>query len=127
MANKEKSVPVWILVVAVIMGLLQLFVSSSLVFSPQTVLKTVDLGAKGVTYLSYMWAARQLALGFIFLFATLKRSVPMLTIAFVFFFVMNVGDLFVGISQGDNSLIIGAGIVCVLTPIVIYFLNKKTE
>jgi hypothetical protein len=66
-------------------ALLEIMVSFALSFSPQSVLETVDLNAKGVDYLIYMWAARQFALGFIFGFATFKRSVPMLTIAYIFF------------------------------------------
>jgi len=72
--------------------------------SPQSVLEKVDLNAKGVDYLIYMWAARQFAFGF----ATIKKSIPMLTIAYIFFLVIIVGDFFIGISQKDNSLIIGA-------------------
>ncbi len=61
------------------------YASSSLCFSPQSVLQTVDLNAKGVDYLIHMWAARQFAVGFIFGFSTLKKSIPMLTIAYIFF------------------------------------------
>jgi len=48
-------------------------------------LETVDLNAKGVDYLIYMWTARQFSLGFIFSFATFKKSIPMLTIAYFLF------------------------------------------
>ena len=78
---------------------MEVAVSMSLIFSPASVLETVDFQAKGVGYLVYMWAARQFALGFIFGYATLKRSASMLTIAYIFFFVMFFGDLLVGIWQ----------------------------
>jgi hypothetical protein len=65
MTEGQKSLPKWILIVSGLFALLELMVSLSLCFSPQSVLETVDLNAKGVDYLIYMWAARQFALGFI--------------------------------------------------------------
>ena len=99
MSEGQKSIPNWILIVSLLIAILEVIVSLSLCFAPQSVLETVDLNAKGVDYLIYMWAARQFALGFIFGFATYKKSVPMLTIAYIFFLVMMVGDLFIGVSQ----------------------------
>jgi hypothetical protein len=94
-------------------------------FSPQSVADKVDLNAKGVNYLIYMWAARQFALGFIFAFATFKQSIPMLTIAYIFFLVMFVGDFLIGISQKDNSLIIGALVMCIISSAMIFAINKR--
>ncbi|MGZ8538042.1 MAG: hypothetical protein ACXWV9_07240, partial [Flavisolibacter sp.] len=85
----------------------------------------VDLNAKGVDYLIYMWAARQFALGFILGFATIKRSVPMLTIAYIFFLVMMVGDLIIGISHKNNSLIIGALVMCIISSAIIFAINRR--
>ncbi len=90
-------------------------VSSTLIFSPQSAFKTVDLNAKGADYLIQMWATRQFSIGFIFAFATFKKSIPMLTIAYVFFLVMNIGDFLVGILQHDSSLYIGAIVMCVIS------------
>ena len=104
---------------------MELMVSVSLCFSPESVVDTVDLNAKGVDYLIYMWAARQFALGFIFGFATFKRSAPMLTIAYIFFLVMMVGDLFIGISQKENSLIIGALVMSIISSALIFTINKR--
>ena len=114
MTQGQKSLPKWILIVSGLFALLGLMVSSSLCFSPQSVLQTVDLNAKGVDYLIYMWAARQFAVGFIFGFATFKKSIPMLTIAYIFFLVMNIGDFFIGLSQRDSSLYIGALVMCIV-------------
>ena len=108
-------------------SLLGLIVSSSLCFSPQSVLQTVDLNAKGVDYLIYMWAARQFAVGFIFGFATFKKSIPMLIIAYIFFLIMNIGDFFIGISQYDSSLYIGAGVMCIIASTMLYFINKQSK
>ncbi len=127
MTQGQKSIPKWILIVSGLFALLGLMVSSSLCFSPQSVLQTVDLNAKGVDYLIYMWAARQFAVGFIFGFATFKKSIPMLTIAYIFFLVMNIGDFFIGISQHDSSLYIGAGVMCIIALTMLYFINKQSK
>jgi len=124
MTEAQKSLPKWILIVSGIFALLELMVSFSLCFSPQSVLETVDLSAKGVNYIIYMWAARQFALGFIFAFATSKKSVPMLTIAYIFFLVMFVGDFLIGISQKENSLIIAALVMCTISSAMLFAINK---
>jgi uncharacterized membrane protein len=125
MAEEQKSLPKWILIVSGLFALMELMVSVSIAFSPQSVLETVDLNAKGVDYLIYMWASRQFALGFIFAFATLKKSIPMLTIAYIFFLVMFVGDFFIGISQKEDSLIIAALVMCVISSVLIFIINKR--
>jgi hypothetical protein len=125
MTEEQKSLPTWILIVSGIFALMELMVSVSLCISPESVLETVDFNAKGVDYVVYMWAARQFALGFIFAFATFKRSIPMLTIAYIFFLVMFVGDFFIGISQKENSLIISALVMCIVSSVMIFLLNKR--
>jgi hypothetical protein len=125
MTEGQKSLPKWILIVSGLFALMELMVSFAICFSPQSVLETVDLNAKGIDYLIYMWAARQFALGFIFAFATFKKSIPMLTICYIFFLVMFVGDLFIGISQKDNSLIISALVMCIISLALIYAINKR--
>jgi hypothetical protein len=125
MTEEQKSIPRWILIVSGIFALLELMVSVALCFSPQSVVDNVDLNAKGVEYLIYMWAARQFALGFIFGFATFKKSIPMLTVAYIFFLVMCVGDFFIGISQKDTSLIIGALVMCIFSSAMIFAINKR--
>ena len=127
MTEEQKSLPKWILIVSGLFALLELSVSFLLCFSPQSAVETVDLTAKGVTYLIYMWAARQFALGFIFGFATFKKSIPMLTLAYIFFLVMFVGDFFIGILQKENSLIISALVMCIISSALIFAINKKSE
>lgn len=92
---------------------------------PQEVLETVDLNAKGVNYVVQMWGVRQLALGVIFGFATFKKSVPMLTLAYVFFLVMMVGDMVIGIAQKENALVIASAVTFVISAAMIYAINKK--
>lgn len=127
MTQTQKSLPKWILIVSGFFALMELMVSVAICFSPQSVLETVDLSAKGVDYLIYMWAARQFALGFIFAYATFKKSVPMLTITYIFFLVMFVGDFFIGIAQKENPLIISALVMCIIASTMIYFLNKLSK
>lgn len=125
MIDEQKQLPKWILVVSGLFALMELGVSVSLIISPQSVLEEVDLTAKGVYYLVYMWAARQFALGFIFGFATFKKSASMLTLAYIFFLVMFIGDFFIGVLQKENSLIITALVMCAISSALIYVINKK--
>jgi hypothetical protein len=125
MPEGQRSLPKWILIVSGLFALMEIMVSIAIFFSPESVLETVDLNARGIDYLIYMWAARQFALGFIFAFATLKRSVPMLTIAYIFFLVMFIGDLFIGISQKNNPLVISAIVMCLISSAMLFVLNKR--
>jgi hypothetical protein len=127
MTTVQKSLPKWILIVSGVFALLEVIVSASLCFSPESVLETVDLSAQGVDYIIYMWAARQFALGFIFAFATFKKSIPMLTIAYVFFLVMFVGDFVIGILQKENSLVISALVMCIISSAMIFAINRRNN
>ncbi len=125
MTDVQKQLPKWILIVTGIFALMEIMVSLSLFFSPQSVVETVDLKAKGVDYLLYMWATRQFALGFIFAFAAIKKSVPMLTIAYVFFLVMFIGDFIIGILQKETPMIIAAVAMCLISSLMLVVLNKR--
>ncbi len=127
MTEIQKIIPQWILIVSGFFAIMEIMVSIAIVISPQSVLETVDLSAKGVDYLMYMWASRQFALGFIFAFATYKKSIPMLMVSYIFFLVMFIGDLFIGISQKDNSLVISAIVMCAISSALIYALNKRNK
>lgn len=125
MSEAPKLLPKWILIVSAIFALMEIMVSFSLLFSPQSVVDTVDLNAKGVDYLIQMWAVRQFALGFIFAFATFKKSTPMLTAAYVFFLVMFVGDLIIAVLQKNTSFIIAALVMCLISAAMIFAINKR--
>jgi hypothetical protein len=125
MAEAQIRLPAWILVVSGLIAIVEILASVTLSFSPETVLETVDLTAKGVYYLIYMWAARQFALGVIFGVATVKKSVPMLTLSYIFFLVMFVGDFFVGLSQNQNSLVITALVMCLVSTAMIVAVNGR--
>lgn len=123
--NSQKSVPRWILIVSGLFALMEIGVSISLCFAPDSVLETVDLTAKGVLYVVYMWAARQFALGFILAFAAVKRSVPMLSLSYIFFLVMFLGDLLIGIYQKENAMIITSVVMCLISAGLIYAVNRE--
>jgi hypothetical protein len=125
MSEGQQPAPRWILIVSGLFAFLEVAVSLSLWFSPQMALESVDLDARGVGYVISMWAARQFALGVIFGYATWKKSIPMLTLAYVFFFVMFLGDLLIGISHNDNSLIISAIAMCVVAAAMLYAVNRR--
>lgn len=127
MIQEQKSLSKWILIVSGLFSLLGLIVASTLIFSPESALQAVDLNAKGADYLIYMWAARQFAVGFIFGFATLKNSSSMLTLSYILFLVINIADAFIGIYHKDSGLIIGAIVMCIISSIMIYFINKQTK
>jgi hypothetical protein len=127
MTEKQKLPPTWILIVSGIFAMLELSVSIMLCVSPEAVLETVDLHAKGVIYVIYMWAARQFALGVIFGFATFRKSIPMLTIAYIFFLVMFAGDFVIGILQKENSLIVSALAMIIISSALLYILNKRNK
>ncbi len=125
MTETQKPLPKWILIVSGLFALLEIMVGVSLFIAPESFLEMVDLKAKGVDYVIQMWAVRQFALGFIFAFATFKRSVPMLIITYIFFLVMFAGDFLIGVLQKENSLIISALVMCAISSVMIYVLNKK--
>ena len=123
--NSQKSIPRWILIVSGLFALMEIGVSISLCFAPESVLETVDLTAKGVLYVVYMWAARQFALGFILACAAVKRSVPMLSLSYIFFLVMFLGDLLIGIYQKENAMIITSVVMCLISAGLIYAVNRE--
>ena len=127
MPEAQKPLPKWILIVSALIALLELGVSLSLCIAPQSVLETVDLNAKGVDYVICMWAVRQFALGFIFGFATFKKSGPMLTLAYIFFLVMFIGDFLIGIAQKENSLVIVALVMCIISAAMIFAINRRNN
>jgi hypothetical protein len=125
MTESQKPIATGILIVSGIFALMEIAVSILLCIAPESVLDAADLTASGVRYLFYMWAARQFALGFIFAFATFKRSAPMLTITYIFFLVMFVGDFFVGISQHESGVMVSAVVMCAISSVMIFAINRR--
>lgn len=115
----------WILLVSVIIAIMEIMVSMALCFSPKSVLEHADLKAEGVRYLFYIWSSRQFALGIMFAYASIKRSFGMLTLAYIFFLVMFIGDLLIGFATNETSMIIAAAVMCVISLVMLYALKKK--
>lgn len=126
MTANKKVLSKWILVVSGLFALMEIIVSIIMFIAPESMMmENVNMNAKGVHFLMYMWATRQFALGFIFAFATIKRSVPMLTLAYIFLLVMFIGDMFVGFTQSQNSLIYSAVVMCVIAATMLLVLSKR--
>lgn len=125
MTNEQKSLPKWVVIVSALFALMELWVSFTLWIDPKTVLETVDLTAHGVDYVINMWAVRQFALGVIFGYATFKKSVPMLTIAYIFLLVMFAGDGTIGFVNKDTSLMTAALIMCAISSAILFAINKR--
>jgi hypothetical protein len=125
MAATQNALPKWILIVTVLFAIMELGVSLYLSISPESMADNVDTSAKGVDTLIYMVAARQFALGFILAFASYKRSLPMLTLAWIFMVVMFIGDLFTGIKKSDNSVIITAIVMCAISAAMLFAVTRQ--
>lgn len=121
----QNKLPLWILIVSALFALMEIGVSLSLLFNSESIADKVDLTAKGVNFLILMWATRQFALGFIFAFAVIKKSRPMLTLAYLFFAIMFAGDAVVGGLLKENPLIISGAMMCLVALTIILFMNKK--
>jgi hypothetical protein len=126
MTQEQKPLPTWILIVSGLFAVMELLVSFSLAFSAESIGDKIDLNAKGVDFLMQVWATRQFALGFIFAFATFKRSAPMLTLAYVFLLVMFAGDFIIGMLQKDATLSITALVMCAIAAGLIFFIHWKS-
>jgi hypothetical protein len=125
MEAEQKSLPKWILVVSGLFALMEIMAAVAICISPQDVLEKVDVSAAGVIYLVYMWAVRQFAIGVIFAYSTFKKSVPMLALSYIFFLVMFIGDVIVGILQKENSFVITALVMCIISIAMLFAVNKK--
>ncbi len=124
-AASSKAIPTWILVVSYLSAALAFLVAAYLYFSPADVLENVNLKARGVSYLTQMWAARQATLGVLFLYAAGRKSVSLLTAAWLFFGAMNVFDAAIGLARHDNGLTSGAVVMFSIAGGMLFFLRKE--
>lgn len=127
MTQEQKPIPVWILIVSGIFALLEIMVGILLFTSPQSMLETIDFSAKDTLFLAQMWAGRQLALGVILSYATFKKSVPMLTICYIFLLVMFLGDILAGVMQKDNTTIMAAVVMSVVAASMLFVLSRRNQ
>jgi hypothetical protein len=114
----------WILIVSGIFVLLELAGAVMLLFMQDSMADKIDLHARGVDFLLYMWAARQFALAAIIAVAVYKRSAPMLSLAWIFLLLMFIGDLAIGFVMKDNPMIISAVVMAAIAAIMLYFINR---
>lgn len=122
---ETRPVAKWILIVSGIFALLELAGAGMLLFMQDSMADKVDLNAKGVNFILYMWAARQFALAVILAIATFKRSAAMLGLAWTFLLVMFLGDLVIGVMMKDNPMLISAVVMTAIAAIMLYFINRK--
>ena len=125
MKTTIKTLPVWIIIVSVLFALMELAVSFLICFSPESVLEKADLSNKSIQFLIYIWASRQLALGVILAFATLRKSASMLVLCYLFLLVMFTGDLFIGLAQKENNMVMSALVMCIISIVMLYSTSKK--
>jgi hypothetical protein len=124
-SSEVGPIPRWISIASLLISALGLLVATSLYLHPSAFIKDVDFSSKGTRFLANMWAARQSSLAFIVGSATLKQAAPMLHIALVAYCIMNIQDAVIGISRGDNSLIIGATFFSIVTGYMALRVRRK--
>ena len=128
MSNSNTStIPKWITVISGFISLLGLFVGCSLYISPATFIPNIDFSSADIKYLTNMWAARQIAIAGIIGYSLFRQSVSMLKISLIAYSIMNVQDIFIGVSKSDNGLIIGATVACVLASTIVFILSKRKK
>jgi len=120
-------IPKWITILSSLIALLGLFVGASLYISPGTFMPEINFSLPGITYLTNMWAARQVAIGFIIGYSVIRQSGSMLSISLTAYSIMNIQDTAIGIAKQDQGLIIGASLFCILSAIMIFVLNKSAK
>ncbi len=120
-----RIIPKWIRIIASFIALLSLFVGVSLYASPDTFIPNIDFSESGVRFLTAMWAARQIAIGAIIIFALIRKSVPMLILALLGYLIMNVQDIIIGWVNNDTGLAFGASFFTILAGIMCFKLYKK--
>lgn len=120
-------VPLWILIMASLIALLGMCVGCSLYMSPGTFMPELDFSLPGMRYLTDMWAARQIAIAGIIAYAVWNRSASMLRLSLLAYSLMNLQDLFIGLSKGDYGLAGGASFFFLLPAIMILVLARKQK
>ena len=91
------------------------------------VISNIDFSSADIQYLTNMWAARQVAIALIIGYSLMRRSLPMLKISLIAYCLMNLQDIFIGISKVDNGLAVGALVFFGLSAFMIFTLSRKQE
>lgn len=121
------KIPLWIRIVSGLIALLGIFVGISLYVSPEVFMPEIDFNATGIHYLAQMWGARQIAIAGIIAFSVLRGSVPMLQVSLLAYSLMNLQDIFIGLSKQDYGLAGGASFFFVLPVVMMISLVRKQK
>lgn len=125
MTNETTKLPFWIRIATGFFALMEIAVSLFIWFSPESVLENVDVKAKGVDYLFQLWAVRQFALGIILGVAGWKNTPAMLTISYLFFLIMFLGDMLIGSIQKETPLVFSALVMCLVSGAMLLTINRR--
>ncbi len=121
------KIPLWIRIVSGLIALLGIFVGISLYLSPGSFMPGIDFSAPGIHYLTQMWGARQIAIAGIIAFSVLRGSAPMLTVSLLAYSIMNLQDMFIGLSTHDGGLAGGASFFFLLSAAMMVVLTRKQK
>lgn len=121
------NIPLWIRIVSGLIALLGMFVGISLYLSPEAFMPEIDFRATGINYLAKMWAARQIAIAGIIAFSVLRGSGPMLQVSLLAYSLMNLQDIFIGLSKQDYGLAGGASFFFLLPVVMMISLVRKQK
>jgi hypothetical protein len=127
MITTLNKIPLWIRIVSSLIALLGLFVGISLYVSPGTFIPDIDFSRPEASYLTQMWAARQIAIAGIIVFSLIKRSSAMLSVSLLAYCMMNLQDLIIGISKADYGLAGGASFFFVLPAVMMMVLYRRQK
>ena len=122
----NNSVPKWITIVSTLITLLALFVGLSLYVSPGAFFEGVDFSSAGALFAASMWAARQIAIAAIIGYSLLKQSNAMLQVSLIAFALLNIQDVFIGVSMRSSELIFGSIFFFMLSASMIFVLARKS-
>ena len=115
MTPSKNLIPLWILLLTGAISLLGIIVGISLYLSPGSSLPDVDFTANGVTLLTDMWAARQIAIASIMGYGVIRRRAAIMQAGLAIYCVMNIQDAAIGFLHQDMGLGIGATFFMALT------------
>lgn len=120
----KNSLPNWVILLSTGIAALGLFVGGSLYIAPEKFIPNLNLSLANTTFLTQMWAARQIAIAAMIGLSTFKRSALMLKVALGTYFLMTFQDILIGVYQKDSGLIMGTAFFCALSVLMLLRLRK---
>jgi hypothetical protein len=124
-ANPGQSIPLWITIASALIAALALFVGGSLYVSPGSFIPDIDFSQPHTQFLVHMWASRQVAIASAIFFSLLRKSPPMLLVSLGAYCLMNLQDVWIGISLADGGLAVGAGFFATLSGNMVFVLARR--